>query len=113
MSLQKAALATDANKRAMCIMLLEVQLDVKRESLAESPASLTCRMRKFILNGMGLTFTHRMACHRAVMSVMGTVDDTVGVASGGLYTEPRNREDCGGTESAAATLVLEAFAVVL
>ena len=62
---------------------------------------------------MGLTFTHRMACHRAVISVMGTVDDTVGVVSGGLYTEPRNSEDYGGTESVAGTLALEAFTVVL
>ena len=47
------------------------------------------------------------------MSVMGTVDDTVGVVSGGLYTEPRNSEDYGGTESVAPTLALEAFTVVL
>ena len=53
MSPQKAALATDANKRAMCVMLLEVQLDVERESLAESPAGLTCRMRKFIFEWDG------------------------------------------------------------
>ena len=54
-----------------------------------------------------------MACHRAVLSVMGTVDDTVGVVSGGLYTEPRNSEDCGSSELVAAILALEAFAVDL
>ena len=61
---------------------------------------------------MGFPFTNRVACHGAVLSVMETVDDTVGVVSG-LFTEPRNSKDCGGSESAVVTLALEACAVEL